>query len=147
MPHLKIWFPSQCWLYQQKSYQGDINDGTGCDEINPRYLRFRVKPNPDLIKGYLIFDAPDQRIWNFLNRILPRIGNIVEKHPQVFSQDKITTLNIFRSAKSFCTGVSIPASGTEAQREAKFAGKHAPHLLFILDEQTAAGGGTTSVSM
>jgi hypothetical protein len=73
-----------------------------------------------------------------LKRLLwGEIGNIVEKHPQVFSQDKITTLNIFRSAKSFCTGVSIPASGTEAQREAKFAGKHAPHLLFILDEGDA----------
>ena len=73
-----------------------------------------------------------------LKRLLwGEIGNIVEKHPELFSQDKITTLNVLRSAKSFCAGVSIPASGTEAQREAKFSGKHAPHLLFILDDGDA----------
>jgi hypothetical protein len=33
--------------------------------------------------------------------------------------------------------VTIPSSGTAAQREAKFSGKHAPHLLFILDEGDA----------
>ena len=32
--------------------------------------------------------------------------------------------------------ISAP-SGTEAQREAKFSGKHAPYLLFILDEGDA----------
>jgi hypothetical protein len=35
------------------------------------------------------------------------------------------------------TGVAIPTSGTSAQREAKFSGKHAPHLLFIIDEADA----------
>ncbi|MBU2645349.1 hypothetical protein KKI24_11640 [bacterium] len=46
-------------------------------------------------------------------------------------------MNISRSSLSFFTGVTIPSSGTEATREAKFSGKHAPHLLFIIDEGDA----------
>jgi len=65
------------------------------------------------------------------------LGTITEKHPDVFDSDTITNLHIQRSAQSFLTGVTIPASGTEAQREAKFSGKHSPHLLFILDEGDA----------
>lgn len=34
-------------------------------------------------------------------------------------------------------GRAIPASGTPAQREAKFSGLHAPYLLFIVDEGDA----------
>jgi hypothetical protein len=65
------------------------------------------------------------------------IGAICEKHPKLFESDIITTLHVQRSAQSFLTGVTIPSSGTATQREAKFSGKHAPHLLFILDEGDA----------
>jgi len=65
------------------------------------------------------------------------IGTRVEKHPELFESDTLTTLHIQRSAQSFLTGVTIPSSGTDAQREAKFAGKHSPNLLFILDEGDA----------
>ena len=65
------------------------------------------------------------------------IGSITEKHPELFEPDNLTALHIARSAQSFLTGVTIPMSGTEAQREAKFSGKHSPHLLFILDEGDA----------
>jgi len=65
------------------------------------------------------------------------IGSIIENHPQLFSSDAVTALHIQRSAQSFLTGVTIPTSGTEAVREAKFSGKHAPHLLFIIDEGDA----------
>jgi hypothetical protein len=65
------------------------------------------------------------------------IGSIVEKHQDLFKNHAITSLHVQRSAQSFLTGVSIPASGTEAQREAKFSGKHAPYLLFVLDEADA----------
>ena len=65
------------------------------------------------------------------------IGAICEKHPKLFEPDIITTLHVQRSAQSFLTGVTIPSSGTATQREAKFSGKHAPHLLFILDEGDA----------
>lgn len=65
------------------------------------------------------------------------IGSIVEKHPKLFELDNLKTLHVSRSAQSFLTGVTIPMSGTEAQREAKFSGKHSPHLFFILDEADA----------
>jgi hypothetical protein len=65
------------------------------------------------------------------------IGSITEKHPKVFESDNLKILHIARSAQSFISGVTIPTSGTEAQREAKFSGKHSPHLLFILDEGDA----------
>jgi len=65
------------------------------------------------------------------------IGSIVEKHPDLFEGDSVTNLHIARGPQSFLTGVTIPTSGTEAQREAKFSGKHAPHLLFLLDEADA----------
>jgi hypothetical protein len=65
------------------------------------------------------------------------IGGLVEKHPDLFKPDTVKSLQIERSAKSFTTGVTIPMSGTAAQRQAKFSGKHAPHLLFILDEGDA----------
>jgi len=65
------------------------------------------------------------------------VGSIHEKHQQLFKQDTVTNLHISRSAKSFLTGVTIPMSGSESQREAKFSGKHAPFLLFIVDEGDA----------
>lgn len=65
------------------------------------------------------------------------IGSLVEKNIDLFASDTVTKLHIQRSAQSFLTGVTIPMSGTEAQREAKFSGKHNPHLLFILDEGDA----------
>jgi len=61
----------------------------------------------------------------------------VEKHQELFESDTKTILHIQKLARSFLTGVTIPTSGTEAQREAKFSGKHSPHLLFILDEGDA----------
>lgn len=65
------------------------------------------------------------------------IGGLVQKHPDLFRANSIKSLHIERSAQSFLTGVTIPMSGTPAQRQAKFSGKHAPHLLFILDEGDA----------
>lgn len=65
------------------------------------------------------------------------IGSIIEKHPELFEGDSVTNLHITRGPQSFLTGVTIPTSGTEAQREAKFSGKHSPHLLFVLDEADA----------
>ncbi len=65
------------------------------------------------------------------------IGSVIEKHEDIFKGDQIKNLHIGRSAQSFISGVTIPTSGTGAQREAKFSGKHSPHLLFILDEGDA----------
>jgi len=73
-----------------------------------------------------------------LRRLLwGEIGSIVQAHPDLFAEQAVRTMHIERSPRSFVTGVAIPTSGTEAQREAKFAGKHAPHILFIVDEGDA----------
>jgi hypothetical protein len=88
---------------------------------------------------------PDSQVYtaaappesNLKKLLWGEIGSITEKHPELFNSDTPTSLHVQRSAQSFLTGVTIPASGTEAQREAKFSGKHAPNLLFIIDEGDA----------
>lgn len=65
------------------------------------------------------------------------IGALIIRHLKLFEQHKQNVLNIERNPKSFLTGVTIPTTGSEAQRQAKFSGKHAPHLLFIVDEGDA----------
>lgn len=75
-----------------------------------------------------------------LRRLLwGEIGSIVEKYPGLFADDdfNLNSMRIARSTISFVVGVSIPQSGTPKQREAKFSGKHAPYLLFVLDEGDA----------
>lgn len=65
------------------------------------------------------------------------IGSITRSHPEIFKDFKITSLHIERGPQEFLTGVTIPASGTDADREARFSGKHAEHLLFVIDEGDA----------
>jgi len=73
-----------------------------------------------------------------LRRLLwGEINSVVEKFPDIFQGLDKKTMHISKSANSFLTGVAIPATGTAAQREARFSGKHAPHLLFVLDEGDA----------
>lgn len=79
--------------------------------------------------------APPQA--NLEKLLWGELGGLVERHPDLFSSNTIKNLHIERTAQSFITGVSIPSSGTAAQRQAKFSGKHAPHLLFIVDEGDA----------
>lgn len=75
---------------------------------------------------------------NNLKKLLwGEIVGLTENHPAVFKDFQVQSLHISRTAQSFLTGVTIPMSGTEQAREAKFSGKHAPHLLFILDEGDA----------
>ncbi len=73
-----------------------------------------------------------------LRRLLwGEIGSIARKHPTLFRDDRITSLNITKGPQEFITGVTIPMAGTPEQREAKFSGKHAPYILFIVDEGDA----------
>lgn len=76
-------------------------------------------------------------IGNLKHLLWGEIGGLIGKHPSLFKGDRSLTLHIERNPQSFITGVTIPMSGTSAQREAKFSGKHAPHLLFIIDEGDA----------
>lgn len=73
-----------------------------------------------------------------LKRLLwGEIGNIPNKHPDLFKDDAVNVLSISRNPKEFLVGVTIPAAGTPAQREARFSGKHAKNLFFTLDEGDA----------
>jgi hypothetical protein len=70
-----------------------------------------------------------------LRRLLwGEIGAITEKQQELFTGFDIKTLHIAKSSIDFLTGVSIPASGTASQKEARFSGKHSPNLLFLVDE-------------
>lgn len=87
--------------------------------------------------GAQVYTAAAPPESNLKKLLWGEVGSITEKHPELFESDVITNLHIQRSSQSFLTGVTIPLSGTQAQREAKFSGKHAPHLLFIVDEGDA----------
>ena len=88
---------------------------------------------------------PDSQVYtaaappesNLKKLLWGEIGAIIEKHPKLFEGEAVTNLHVQQSAQCFLTGVTIPMSGTAAQRQAKFSGKHAPHLLFIIDEGDA----------
>lgn len=87
-----------------------------------------------------IYTAAAPPISNLSHLLWGEIGSIVAKHPHLFPDDNTKTLHISQPKAikpSFITGVSIPASGTAEEREARFSGKHAPYLLFILDEADA----------
>ncbi len=71
-----------------------------------------------------------------LRRILwGEISSVMEKNP--FEGLNKKTLHVSKTANSFITGVTVPSSGTPAEKEARFSGKHSPHLLFVLDEGDA----------
>ncbi|MEJ2731879.1 MAG: hypothetical protein P8185_25780 [Deltaproteobacteria bacterium] len=92
---------------------------------------YKSFPNSQIFTGA----APPES--NLKKLLWGEIGSIIERHVDLFEPDTATTLHIQKSAQNFLTGVTIPSSGTEAQREAKFSGKHAPYLLFVLDEADA----------
>jgi len=73
-----------------------------------------------------------------LRRLLwGEIAKLTVSHADLFKADKVQALNISSGPQQFITGVTIPAAGTSEQREAKFNGKHAPNMLFIVDEGDA----------
>lgn len=74
---------------------------------------------------------------NLRNILWGEILDVTQKHAEHFANDRITDLRIARSSRSFITGVTIPMTGTAAERKAKFAGKHSSHILFIVDEGDA----------
>ncbi len=91
-------------------------------------------------KGAQVYTAAAPPLENLEKLLWGEIYSLTSKHPAVFQKDRIRgDLNITnpKDPLSFITGVAIPNAGTPAQREAKFSGKHAPYLLFILDEADA----------
>lgn len=87
--------------------------------------------------GNQVFTAAAPPESNLKKLLWGEIGSIIEKNSDLFKGETVTNLHVHLSAQSFLTGVTIPMSGTEAQRQAKFSGKHAPYLLFIIDEGDA----------
>lgn len=79
--------------------------------------------------------APPEK--NLRTLLWGEIGAIIEQQKDVFAGDKVIDLHISRSKKCFITGVAIPTTGTKEQRQAKFSGKHAPNMLFVVDEGDA----------
>lgn len=71
---------------------------------------------------------------NLRKNLWGEIFSLVEKFPDLFEGMHINGLNIVVSATNFLTGVTIPSTGDSATKQAKFAGKHAPALMFIIDE-------------
>jgi hypothetical protein len=99
---------------------------------------------------YLIY--AESQVWataappleNLKNLLWGEISTIINKRPDLFETSDITSLGIRKKAKDPRTkskygiyGVAIPTSGTSEERVGKFSGKHAPYLLFILDEGDA----------
>lgn len=87
--------------------------------------------------GSQVYTAAAPPEANLRRLLWGEIHGVVEHHPDVFKGHDVTTMGIARGAQSFVSGVTIPVSGSEAVREAKFSGKHAPHILFIVDEGDA----------
>lgn len=87
----------------------------------------------DDAKVYLTAAPPIEN----LRRILwGEMVSCVNKRPDIFPY-RLRSLRITRNSLSFIDGVAIPTSGSSDDRISKFSGKHAPHLLFIVDEGDA----------
>jgi len=84
-----------------------------------------------------VFTAAAPPLENLKKLLWGEIGSIAMNHPDLFKDDEIRSMNIERHPEQFITGVTIPSSGTDKEREAKFSGKHQEHMLFIFDEGDA----------
>lgn len=87
--------------------------------------------------GAQVYTAAAPPESNLKRLLWGEINTIFEKHPELFGFDRQASLQVSRGAQEFIAGVTIPMSGSETQREAKFSGKHAPYLLFVIDEADA----------
>jgi len=90
-----------------------------------------------------VFTAAAPPLPNLRRLLWGEIGKIVRARPALFANDVLRIMNIAPpmpqgvEPSHFVTGLTIPLSGTPEEREAKFSGKHAPHMLFIVDEGDA----------
>jgi len=84
-----------------------------------------------------VFTSAAPPLDNLKNILWGEIGSVTTQYPDLFEAHTITSLDVRRGPVDFLTGVTIPSSGTEKEREAKFSGKHARHMLFVIDEGDA----------
>jgi len=79
--------------------------------------------------------APPQT--NLENILWAEIADTCSTHPALVSNCIQKHLRLTRSPLEFVAGVAIPSSGNDAQKQARFSGKHAPSLMFLVDEGDA----------
>ena len=109
-------------------------NSVGKSHIAARLAVWFYKTYPDS-QVYTTAAPPEKNLKNIL---WGEIGAVLRQSPELFADDQIyNDMNVKRNSLSFITGVAIPSSGTPAEREAKFSGKHCPHMLFIVDEGDA----------
>ena len=68
------------------------------------------------------------------------ISDVARANPSVFKGMRVPTgMKITRknNDRSYITGLAIPQASESYKLKARFSGKHAPHLLFIVDEGDA----------
>jgi hypothetical protein len=109
-------------------------NGVGKSHAAARIAAWFYKTHP----GAKVFTTAAPPVSNLQTILWGEIGSLVRDFPGIFSEDRIyNDMNIKRDSESFITGIAIPSSGTPAEREAKFAGKHGAYMLFIVDEGDA----------
>lgn len=109
-------------------------NATGKSHAAPRIATWFYKSFP----GAKVFTtaAPPER--NLETIIWGEMYGLASRHPKLFADDQITAnMNIGRNKEEFITGVTIPVAGTAQTVEERFSGKHAPNMLFIVDEANA----------
>jgi len=84
-----------------------------------------------------VYTAAAPPLENLERLLWGNVETALADHPEVFDDAQVGYLGVDLGPEWRMVGVAIPSSGTPAQREAKFSGKHAPHLLFIIDEGDA----------
>lgn len=85
----------------------------------------------DDAKVFLTAAPPEENVKKVL---WGELMGIIGRNKSLFDTDGLYARTIVRHSESFITRVTIPQSGTPEQRISKFSGKHAPHILFIVDE-------------
>lgn len=92
-----------------------------------------------VFRGAQVYTAAAPPESNLKRLLWGEISAAILDHPDIFSGDKLTDMHLTRSPLEFVTGVAIPTTGSDKEREARFSGKHAPggHMLFVLDEADA----------
>lgn len=87
-----------------------------------------------------VFIAAAPPLDNLRNILWGELMTAIKKRPSLVADCRMKIGNqllVQRSEENYISGLAIPTSGTPEEREAKFSGKHSPHMLFILDEGDA----------
>ncbi len=85
-------------------------------------------------RGAQVYLGAAPPIANLEQLLWAQVLDVLHKHRETFPELKVAGLKIESSPQEFIIGVTIPQQGTPEEREARFSGKHAPNILFILDE-------------